>query len=98
MKVVDELYLEYVRQQPCSLCAAPPPSQPHHLQARGMGGGSRLDVALGVLPLCVFCHQKVHNGNIHRRTLWELIDHKHGLEPGTAQVAVWKLLRREKRA
>lgn len=52
----DPDYLALVRQLPCCVCGAPPPSEPHHLKAtreRGMGKKSDDKWAL---PMCHDCH------------------------------------------
>lgn len=45
------------RALPCLLCSAPPPSEPHHASARGMGGVKGLD--RHVIPLCLVHHRAV---------------------------------------
>ncbi len=42
----------------------------HHIWARGMGGGSRLDVRINLIILCVECHNKAHSSGITKRELW----------------------------
>lgn len=55
----------------------------HHIYARGMGGGSRLDIPINLIILCRTCHDKAQNGRISRRELWGI----------AAEREVWKLLR-----
>ena len=94
MKVIDEEFLKYIRGLPCAFCDAPPPSQVHHINCRGMDGGARLDKALAVLPCCFFCHGK-YQGD--RKACFALVEQREGLGPGQAQAAVWRLLRQPKR-
>lgn len=63
MTIRDEKLLAIVRQETCCWCGSLPPNDPHHIYAKGMGGGSRLDTTENVVPLCRDCHQKHHNGN-----------------------------------
>lgn len=63
-------YLAWVRELPCALCGAPPPSDPHHAGPRGMG--QKTD-DYRVLPLCRACHRRLHDGHaeleVERRQL-----------------------------
>ena len=54
---VDDVLLEQVRQQPCSACGAPAPSDPSHLVSRGAGGP---DSSWNVAPHCRRCHNEWH--------------------------------------
>lgn len=62
MIVIDEPLLARTRLLPCRQCRKPAPSQASHTMAKGMGGGSRLDVLGNVLPLCFDCHTEHHAG------------------------------------
>lgn len=42
----------------------------HHIWARGMGGGSRLDIPINLIVLCKDCHDLAHKGEITKRELW----------------------------
>lgn len=53
-------YLNYVRQQSCMFCSAPPPSEAHHYGSRGVG--QKADDRETV-PLCHSCHTHWHNGH-----------------------------------
>lgn len=52
------------RALPCLLCSAPPPSEPHHASARGMGGVKGLD--RHVIPLCTVHHRAVETEGLSR--------------------------------
>lgn len=89
----NERLLKYFREQPCEFCGAPPPSQPHHIYCRGLGGGSRLDKALNLLSVCRECHMKIHCGVICRGECWNKAAQREGLGAGClAEEAVWRLL------
>jgi hypothetical protein len=49
-------YLDYVRDQPCMICSAPPPSDAHHFPQ----GRVRTDNLGKTVPLCRSCHQEYH--------------------------------------
>ena len=53
----SEDYLAFVRSQPCLLCAAPAPSDPHHYGPRGLG--QKTD-DYRTVPLCRKCHDTLH--------------------------------------
>lgn len=108
MRIVDDNLLDYFRSRPrCEYCghASPGRLDPNHVYARGIGGGSRLDVVLNLVALCPGwtggqCHDKYHNGRISRAELWRIIETREGLEEGQAEAAVHRLLRtpKERRA
>jgi hypothetical protein len=54
----DENYLGYVRDIPCLVCAAPPPSDPHHLDS-GVTGSKGDDWTC--VPLCRKHHREYHS-------------------------------------
>lgn len=56
--VRDEDYLDWVRDQPCAVCPAPSPSDPHHLDSGVMGSKGDDWTAL---PLCRRCHRAYHD-------------------------------------
>lgn len=70
-------YLDHIRQQPCIVCQAPPPSDPHHLLS-GKVGGKGPDAS--ALPLCRQHHREYHDkghaafekahGFTRKRGLW----------------------------
>lgn len=63
MKIIDEALLQEFRdKQRCEWCGRVGIVQPHHLWARGMGGGGRLDVRINLIALCANCHSRHHQG------------------------------------
>lgn len=52
--MIPEDYLNIVRAQPCCVCPARPPSDPHHTKSRGAGG---LDG--GAIPMCRHHHIEI---------------------------------------
>ena len=52
--MTPEDHLNTVRSQPCCICGARPPSDPHHTRSRGAGG---LDG--GAIPLCRAHHTEI---------------------------------------
>lgn len=51
-------YLAFVREQPCCVCRAPAPSDPHHFGPRGIG--QKTDDRR-TAPLCADCHRCFHD-------------------------------------
>jgi hypothetical protein len=51
-------HAQRIRQLPCDLCGAPPPSDPHHAKSRGAGGTKR-----HLIPLCRKHHRRIHDGH-----------------------------------
>lgn len=97
MRIANDLLLDYFRSRPCEVCGRAPPSEPHHVYRTGIGGGSRLDVALNLMSLCRLCHERYHHGGGATTDFcWSMIDNREGLEPGQAKAAVHALLRRKK--
>lgn len=60
---VDEKLLESVREQPCAVCGAAPPSDPSHIISRGAGGS---DAPWNICPKCRFCHSNFHQMGISK--------------------------------
>ncbi len=52
-----------VKQLPCSVCDAPPPSDAHHIEQ---------SLHFCVVALCKDCHQGGHNGIHGRRAIWHV--------------------------
>ncbi len=50
-------YLAFVRAEPCCVCSAPAPSDPHHFGPRGVG--QKTD-DFRTVPLCRRCHDDFH--------------------------------------
>lgn len=80
-------HAETIRQLRCCVCAAPPPSDPHHVQSRGAGGTKR-----DLVPLCRHCHDYGHSrgwqtlereANINLREIADELWRQHGEESDT---------------
>jgi HNH endonuclease len=98
MIVVNEDLLHYFRgRRRCELCGRAIPeghtAHVHHAQQRGIGGGSRLDVALNLLAACWDCHGDLHSKAGKDASL-AVIAYREGLLPEQVQEALWRLLRR----
>jgi len=75
----DEQYLDYIRAQPCAVCAAPAPNDPHHLDSGVMG--SKGDDWTCV-PLCRTHHREYHDhgeAHVEREHRVDLWRHSHRL-------------------
>lgn len=83
MKVENEEYLDTVRAQTrCECCGRSVPGcEPHHVLAKGMGGGGRMDIPPNVIGLCHLCHQLHHDGNLSRETFLIIIGKRLKMEP-----------------
>lgn len=87
-KVIDEALLATYRLKThCELCGTRLryPAHPHHVRAKGMGGGGRLDIAINLIALggpwekdCN-CHGRLHDGNIPREAVLEVVARREGL-------------------
>lgn len=105
VRIVNEELLEYFRTQKCELCGSFMSRRItcHHVYCRGMGGGSRLDVVLNLVSLCMDggngCHEKIQvGGKAAQIQCWELVAKREGLESWeVARDAVWRLLRSPKK-
>ncbi|HMC90197.1 MAG TPA: HNH endonuclease [Gemmataceae bacterium] len=91
MIITNEELLDYFRAKKfCELCARriryTEQAHPHHVQARGHGGGSRLDVALNVVSACWLCHGEADTPEQKDRCL-EIIAYREGLLPDQVQEA-----------
>lgn len=94
MTATDEDLLRYFRKRCCDLCSAPAPSEPHHVHARGMGGGSRLDKCLNLVSVCRPCHQRCEDyPKLMKPKCLAAIARREGLTAGVVQRAIWRMLR-----
>lgn len=90
----------------CSWCGKSVSSRdPHHVVARGAGGGHRLDISINIVSLCTTfagggnCHHMAHNGReITKSDLLAVIAAREGCLQDEIQVCVWLLLRLPKDA
>lgn len=69
LKIECPEYLDFIRSKSCLVCMTPPPSDPDHLKARGLGSGKRNDFTC--IPLCRQHHSE--RGQIGD----EKFEHKH---------------------
>lgn len=53
----DAKIISRIREMPCSVCGAKPPSDPSHIKSVGSGGP---DVLSNVYPMCRKCHTLWH--------------------------------------
>ncbi len=71
VKNVDLLIDMHTNTSHCEVCNVTPlHKEVHHIWAKGMGGGSRLDIPWNLIVLCQPCHQLAHAGKISKRELW----------------------------
>jgi hypothetical protein len=90
----------------CSWCGKAVSSRdPHHVVARGIGGGKRLDVSVNIVSLCTTfsgggnCHHMAHNGReITKSDLLAVIAAREECLQDEIEVVVWLLLRLPKDA
>ena len=73
METIDETLLDEFRESACEICSRRPPSEPHHIESRGMGGGNRKDIRSNLVALCAKHHREVHDGNIKRDVLKAIV-------------------------
>lgn len=64
MILVNKPLLAEFRRRRCEVCGNAPPSEPHHVLCRGMGGGGRIDHPFNLLSACLRCHRRYHDGNL----------------------------------
>ena len=68
-RIKDQAHLDKVRNLPCVVCSAPPPSDPHHPRGAKWGTGTGLKAGDDkVIPLCRMCHDEYHRLG---RDTWE---------------------------
>ena len=80
MRIIDEPLLQLFRdKQQCEYCGRKLRYRPevHHVFARGMGSGTRLDIAINLIALGSWmdcsCHQRFHAGHIARHDLLAVV-------------------------
>lgn len=105
MVIVDESLLdEFRRKSRCEFCARTVTTglHPHHVIARGMAAGSRLDHPLNLIAVCPpfdgkpGCHQDIHCGRISRSEIERIVARREGLSVAALKAKVWALLRERK--
>lgn len=83
MEWLDETLLDRFRfGRKCEWCGKPAYGlDPHHCFGRGMGGGSRIDLALNLIGLCWHCHRiEIPRGRILRCDLLAVIASRDGVQ------------------
>ena len=81
MKVIDNRLLnEFRKKKVCEFCGEfiTDGCDPHHILARGQGGGGRLDVRINLIGLCPYwqgndCHRKAQANRIKRDVLLAIV-------------------------
>ena len=102
MKHIDYALLDEFRTrgrcEVCGVfCAA---REPHHLLARGMGGGGRMDIRENLIavgsslpfPECP-CHRAIHDGHIAKDDLLQIVARREGLTAAAVQSRLFRLRR-----
>jgi hypothetical protein len=76
MIIIDEELLDEFRHKTrCEVCGKRiwTGLDPHHIFAKGLGGGSQLDIRENLISLCRWCHSSHHAGHNPTRKLLLLI-------------------------
>lgn len=82
MKVIDEDELDRHRGPGrCEVCGKPVGNRDaHHVRARGLAGGSRVDVPWNLLAACRTCHTRLHySGKPSRAELLAIVARREGV-------------------
>jgi hypothetical protein len=99
--IKDTALLARVRQEPCCWpwCGRPGPSEAAHVFTKGMGGWSRYDIAVNVVPLCRACHLRHHNGGVPTKyDLLVMAAHREGTTVQRIKDVIYKLQCADKEA
>lgn len=99
MKVIDDALLREIAEFGwCEKCQKRYPSgvDPAHIVARGMGGGSRVDVRENVIGLCRQHHSEHHNGKISQDEMWAMAARRLGKTVDECKAKVYLILRTPK--
>jgi len=61
---VERMHIARIKEMPCGVCDAPPPSDAHHIEQESH---------LLVIPLCRDCHQGSFNGLHGQARIWKTL-------------------------
>lgn len=89
----EELLNRFRQTGRCCWCRKAGPTDPHHVSARGMAGGKRLDVSFNLAALCRRCHTELHAGAIERFSLLAIVAQREGTRQDYIEEAIWTLNR-----
>lgn len=77
MRVVSRRAIEEARKPYCERCGRRDmPIHVHHVRARGMGSGKRMDVPGNLISLCALCHDAAHRGVVSREEIWRIVERR----------------------
>lgn len=77
-RIVDKKIIKEIRQIGyCELCGSQFNLQAHHIKSKGAGGH---DLPSNLICLCSVCHRIVHDGNISRERLRDVVDRREGYD------------------
>ena len=97
MIVISEAVLDQFRgTRRCELCFVTRHCFPHHVWARGMGGGTRLDVDCNLIAVCHGCHMDIHEGIIGRGEVVGAVSRRMKISAAEIEQRVWDLRRAPK--
>jgi hypothetical protein len=71
---------------------------PHHIISKGMGGGTRLDVAINLVAVTDQTHARIHAGFVKRKALLAIIGRRHGMTAANVLDRLHALVARPKHA
>lgn len=78
----DAVLAEFRKAGPCEWCGLKCSRRdPHHIFARGMGGGRRLDLRTNLVGLCRPCHDRAHDGEIGKEALVVIVAKREQMKP-----------------
>ena len=100
MKIIDKALLSLFGLGVwCAYCGKRAPGlDPHHLWAKGLGAGSRLDISINLIGLDRRCHTLVHAGKIKKAALLAIVAKREGTTPEAITDEINRLLRLPKGA
>lgn len=91
----EDLLDEFRDKRKCEWCRRRigGPAHPHHLWAKGMGGGNRMDIRINLIALDAHCHQVVHNGEIPRDALLVMVAAREKTSVEEIYEKIWEIQR-----